>query len=91
MKNVLLILSSIFYTSCWFNPHHPAISSNYNFKNVGSLIIDTIEDYSESPKSGMMIFTNLTHNFLKLGYEVNQSSIRVGNGKEKIALIMHYY
>ena len=86
MKNVLLILSSIFYTSCWFNPHDPAISPNYNFKNVGSLIIDTIEDYSESPKSGKMIFSNLTHNFLKHGYDVNQSSIRIGNGKEKLLL-----
>ena len=86
MKNVLLILSSIIYISCWFNPHDPAISSDYNFDNVGLLKIDSIEDYSESPRSGNMVFANLTHNFLKLGYEVNQSSIRVGNGKEKLLL-----
>lgn len=86
MKNVLLILSSIIYISCWFNPHDPAISSDYNFSNVGLLKIDSIEHYPASPKSGTMVFASLTHNFLKLGYEVNQSSIRVGNGKEKLLL-----
>ena len=86
MKNVLLILSSIIYSSCWFNPHDPAISSDYNFGNVGLLKIDSIEHYPASPKSGTMVFASLTHNFLKLGYEVNQSSIRVGSGKEKLLL-----
>ena len=85
-KNVLLILSFILYKSCWFNQHDPAISSNYNFEDVGSLILKTIEDYSESPNSGAMIFANLTHNFLKLGYDVNQSSIKIGNGKKKLLL-----
>ena len=84
MKNVLLILSSIIYISCWFNPHDPAISSDYNFGNVGLLKIDSIEHYPASPKSGTMVFASLTHNFLKLGYDVNQSSIRTGTGKEKL-------
>ena len=86
MKNILLILSSIIYTSCWLNSHDPAISDNYNFNHVGSVFIEKIEDFSGSPKSGEMVFANLTHNFLKLGYEVNQASINISDNTEKLIL-----
>ena len=86
MKNTLLIFCSIILNSCWLNSHDPAISTSYNFKNVGNLIIDEIKDFSNSPRSGEMIFASLTHNFLKFGYDVNKAIIRIGDGQDELKL-----
>ena len=91
MRKKFLILFSIFTFSCWLGSNNPAVNSNYNFNEVGSLVIEVIGDFSGSPESGKMVFSNLTHNFLKFGYDVNvsdleQSSISIGHGSEKLLL-----
>lgn len=86
MKNTFLISVILFFSSCWISPHSPAIDNNYNFKNVGKINIDIIEDFSNSTGSGKMIFANLTHNFLKFGYNVNQSNIIIGRNTGKLLL-----
>ena len=86
MKNTYLFFYSLFFTSCWINSHSPAINVNYDFNNVGKLIIDEIEDFSNSPRSGEMIFINLTHNFLKFGYDVNKSIVKIGKKKGTLKL-----
>ena len=86
MKKALLIFYPLIFTSCWFNSHSPAINVNYDFKNVGKLIIDEVDDFSNFPKSGKMIFSNLTHNFLKFGYDVNKSIVIIGEKKDKLKL-----
>lgn len=86
MKNKLLLFYSLIFTSCWVNSHSPAININYDFKNVGKLIIEEIEDFSNSPRSGEMIFANLTHNFLKFGYDVNKSIVTIGKNKKELKL-----
>ena len=89
MRNKLLFFYSIILTSCWVTSNSPAININYNFKNVGKLIIDEIEDFSKSPRSGEMVFANLTHNFLKFGYDVNKSIVFIG--KKKNTLQCHHF
>ena len=91
MNKNYLILSSIIASSCWFRSNDPAISSNYDFKNVGTLIINQIDDFPKSPKSGQLFFSNITHNFLKFGYDVNvldfnQSSIHIKKETGKLLL-----
>ena len=86
MRNKLLFFYSIIFTSCWVTSNSPAININYNFKNVGKLIIDEIEDFSKSPRSGEMVFANLTHNFLKFGYDVNKSIVFIGKKKDELKL-----
>ena len=86
MKNTLLLFYSLIFTSCWVNSHSPAINVNYDFKNVGKLIIEEIEDFSNSPRSGEMVFANLTHNFLKFGYDVNKSIVTIGKNKKELKL-----
>ena len=86
MKNTLLLFYSLIFTSCWVNSHSPAININYDFKNVGKLIIEEIEDFSNSPRSGEMVFANLTHNFLKFGYDVNKSIVTIGKNKKELKL-----
>ena len=86
MKNTLLLFYSLIFTSCWVNSHSPAININYDFKNVGKLIIEEIEDFSNSPRSGEMVFANLTHNFLKFGYDVNKSIVTIEKNKKELKL-----
>lgn len=86
MKNTLLLFFPLIFTSCWVNSHSPAININYDFKNVGKLIIEEIEDFSDSPRSGEMVFANLTHNFLKFGYDVNKSIVTIGKNKKELKL-----
>ena len=86
MKNTLLLFYSLIFTSCWVNSHSPAININYDFKNVGKLIIEEIKDFSNSPRSGEMVFANLTHNFLKFGYDVNKSIVTIGKNKKELKL-----
>lgn len=86
MKKTLLLFYSLIFTSCWVNSHSPAININYDFKNVGKLIIEEIEDFSNSPRSGEMVFANLTHNFLKFGYDVNKSIVTIGKNKKELKL-----
>ena len=86
MKNTLLFFTTLIFSSCWFSSYPPAININYNFKNVGKLIIDEIEDFSSSPRSGEMVFANLTHNFLKFGYGVNKSIVTIGKKQKELKL-----
>jgi len=86
VKNTLLLFYSLIFTSCWINSHSPAININYDFKNVGKLIIEEIKDFSNSPRSGEMVFANLTHNFLKFGYDVNKSIVTIGKNKKELKL-----
>ncbi len=86
MKNTLLSFITLIFISCCFNSHPPAINVNYDFKNVGKLIIDDVEDFSNSPRSGEMVFANLTHNFLKFGYGVNKSIVTIGKKKKELKL-----
>lgn len=86
MKKTLLLFYSLIFTSCWVNSHSPAININYDFKNVGKLIIEEIEDFSNSPRSGEMVFANLTHNFLKFGYDVNKSIVTIEKNKKELKL-----
>jgi len=86
VKNTFLISVILFFSSCWINSHGPAINKKYNFKNVSILNIDIIEDFSKAPRSGEMIFANLTHNFLKFDFDVNKSIVKIGSGKGDLIL-----
>ena len=77
--------------SCWNSSQNPAISSNYNFRTVGTLEIENIDDYPSLPGSGDMVLSSLSYNFLKYGYNVNISDINnsmviVGNGSKTLLL-----
>ena len=86
MKQKLLIPLCLIFSSCWVNSHSPAINKKYNFKNVKNINIDLIEDYTNAPRSGEMIFANLTHNFLKFDFDVNKSIVKIGSGKGDLLL-----
>ena len=86
MKQKLLIPLFLIFSSCWINSHSPAINKRYNFKNVNTINIDIIEDFSNAPRSGEMIFANLTHNFLKFDFDINESIVKIGNGKSELLL-----
>ena len=86
MKQKLLIPFFLIFSSCWINSHSPAINKRYNFKNVSSINIDIIEDFLNAPRSGEMIFANLTHNFLKFDFDVNKSIVKIGSGDSELLL-----
>ena len=86
MKQKLLIPLFLIFSSCWINSHGPAINKNYNFKNVGKINIDTIEDFSNTPRSGEIIQANLTHNLLKFDFDVTKSIAKVGSGEGELLL-----
>ena len=85
------LYSSILLFSCWSGSQNPAISSNFNFRTVGTLEIENINDYPSLPGSGDMVLTSISYNFLKYGYNVNISDINnsmviVGNGSKTLLL-----
>jgi len=85
------IYSSILLFSCWSGSQNPAISSNYNFRTVGTLEIENINDYPSLPGSGDMVLSSLSYNFLKYGYnvnisDINNSMVTVGNGSKTLLL-----
>tara|TARA_B100001996_G_scaffold334495_1_gene284646 strand:- start:802 stop:1425 length:624 start_codon:yes stop_codon:yes gene_type:complete len=87
-SNLKFILLIYFLFSCYNNP---AIKSSYNFFNVKSVEVLPIEDHSYLQGSGKMIANSISHNFLKLGFDVNQSNdgnnfIFIGNGNKKLIL-----
>ena len=86
MQQNFLIPLFLIFSSCWINSHSPAINKKYNFKNVSNINIDVIEDFSNAPRSGEMIFANLTHNFLKFDFDVNKSIVKIGSGKGELLL-----
>ena len=86
MRQKFLTPFFLIFSSCWINSHSPAINKKYNFKNVSSLNIDIIEDFSKAPRSGEMIFANLTHNFLKFDFDVNKSIVKIGSGNSELLL-----
>tara|TARA_B100001248_G_scaffold163775_1_gene123740 strand:- start:606 stop:1226 length:621 start_codon:yes stop_codon:yes gene_type:complete len=86
VKQELLIPLFLVFSSCWLNSHGPAINKKYDFKNVSNINIDIIEDFSNAPRSGEMIFSNLTHNFLKFNFDVNKSIVKIGGGKSELLL-----
>ena len=86
MRQKFLTPLFLIFSSCWINSHGPAINKKYNFKNVSILNIDIIEDFSKAPRSGEMIFANLTHNFLKFDFDVNKSIVKIGSGKGDLIL-----
>ena len=85
------IYSSILLFSCWSSSQNPAISSNFNFRTVGTLEIENINDYPSLPGSGDMVLSSLSYNFLKYGYnvnisDINNSMVTVGNGSKTLLL-----
>ena len=91
IKKSSFIFLFILLFSCWNNSLDPAVSSKYNFKIVGTLEIEDIDDYSGLPGSGEMILSSLTYNFLKYGYNVNvsdenNSAITMGTGTKTLLL-----
>ena len=85
------LYSSILLFSCWSGSQNPAISSNFNFRTVGTLEIENINDYPSLPGSGDMILSSLSYNFLKYGYnvnisDINNSMVTVGNGSKTLLL-----
>ena len=86
MKQKFLIPLFLIFTSCWINSHGPAINKGYNFKNVGKINIDIIEDFSNNPKSGEIILANLKHNLLKFDFDVTKSIVKVGGGEGELLL-----
>ena len=77
--------------SCWSGSQNPAISSNFNFRTVGTLEIENINDYPSLPGSGDMVLSSLSYNFLKYGYnvnisDINNSMVTVGNGSKTLLL-----
>ena len=86
MKQKFLIPLFLIFSSCWINSHGPAINKGYNFKNVGKINIDIIEDFSNNPRSGEIILANLTHNLLKFDFDVTKSIVKVGSGEGELLL-----
>ena len=85
------LYSSIYLFSCWSGSQNPAISSNFNFRTVGTLEIENINDYPSLPGSGDMVLSSLSYNFLKYGYnvnisDINNSMVTVGNGSKTLLL-----
>tara|TARA_B100001250_G_scaffold63545_2_gene50010 strand:+ start:1471 stop:2094 length:624 start_codon:yes stop_codon:yes gene_type:complete len=89
MQNNLKFIPLIYFLfSCYNNP---AIKSSYNFFNVKSIEILPVEDHSYLQGSGKMISNSISYNFLKLGFDVNQSDdqnnfIFIGSGNKKLIL-----
>ena len=91
IKKINLVFFFILLFSCWNNSLDPAINSKFNFKEVGTLEIDFINDYSRLLGSGEMVLSSLTYNFLKYGYNVNisdkeNSTITLGTGSKVLLL-----
>jgi len=91
IKKIDFIFFFIFLFSCWNNSLDPAINSKFNFREVGTLEIDFINDYSSLSGSGDMVLSSLTYNFLKFGYNVNisdrqNSTITLGTGSKVLLL-----
>ena len=85
------LYSSILLFSCWSGSQNPAISSNFNFRTVGTLEIENINDFPSLPGSGDMVLSSLSYNFLKYGYnvnisDINNSMVTVGNGSKTLLL-----
>ena len=89
MKNNLKFFPLIYFIiSCYSNP---AIKSSYNFSSVESIEILKVEDHSYLQGSGKMINNSISYNFLKLGFDVSESSdqnnfINLGKGNKKLIL-----
>tara|TARA_A100001011_G_scaffold14614_2_gene15443 strand:- start:19095 stop:19724 length:630 start_codon:yes stop_codon:yes gene_type:complete len=91
IKKINLVFFFILLLSCWNNSLGPAVNSKYNFKEVGILEIDDINDHSSLSGSGEMVLSSLTYNFLKYGYNVNisdseNSTITLGAGSKVLLL-----
>ena len=86
MRQKFLTPLFLIFSSCWINSHGPAINKSYNFKNVGKISIDPIEDFSNTPRSGEIIKANLTHNLLKFDFDVTKSIAKVGSGEGELLL-----
>ena len=91
IKKINLVFFFILLFSCWNNSLDPAINSKFNFKEVGTLEIDFINDHSRLLGSGEMVLSSLTYNFLKYGYNVNisdkeNSTITLGTGSKALLL-----
>ena len=91
IKKNSFIFFFIFLFSCWNNSLDPAINSKFNFREVGTLEIDFINDHSSLSGSGDMVLSSLTYNFLKFGYNVNisdrqNSTIILGSGSKVLLL-----
>ena len=91
IKKISLVFFFILLFSCWNNSLDPAINSKFNFREVGTLEIDFINDHSSLSGSGDMVLSSLTYNFLKYGYNVNisereNSTITLGTGSKVLLL-----
>ena len=91
IKKISLVFFFILPFSCWNNSLDPAINSEFNFREVGTLEIDFISDHSNLSGSGDMVLSSLTYNFLKYGYNVNisdreNSTITLGTGSKGLLL-----
>ena len=88
MNKSYLIFVFFLTFSCWSGQ---AINTTYNFNNIQSLEIESIEDHSNLPSSGEMVRSILTHNFLKYGFDVIETDIDaplidIGSGEQNLKL-----
>ena len=88
MKNLFLGISFMWILGCGSSA---AINSHYDFSQVGVIDLIPISDHSYMPGSGEMVQSSLTYNFLKYGFDVNESNtggtkINVGIGWRTLAL-----
>ena len=88
MKKLFLFIPLLWMWGCWSGP---AVNPYFDFNQVGVIELIPISDHSYMPGSGEMVQSSLTYNFLKYGFDVNESNtlgtkINVGNGGRTLAL-----
>ena len=67
IKKIFISFFALGFSGCLYRP---AVSPKYDFGRVGEIHLKKINDHSNSFGSGEMIMSNLSHNFLKLGFDV---------------------
>ena len=88
IKKIFISFFALGFSGCLYSP---AVSPKYDFGRVGEIHLKKINDHSNSFGSGEMIMSNLSHNFLKLGFDVTESElgsplIKIGNGDQTLEL-----
>ena len=80
--SIAFLLAGLLTLCCWSSP---AISPNYDFSNVGIILLKPVYDHSVMNGSGEIIESNLSFIFMKNGYDVSETtqegtSIHIRNG-----------
>jgi len=73
LKHFILCLNLIIAGGCFYGP---AISDTYDFSQVGKIELLPIDDHSYLSGSGELVTANITHNFLKYGFKVNEGDFQ---------------